>query len=85
MPKTTFTDAYKEMLGLLIAARKAAGVTQVELSERLGKPQSWVSNVERGHRRVDVIEFCGISRALGSNPLTLFGLLVERLPAKLVI
>lgn len=85
MPKTTFTDAYKEMLDLLTAARRAAGVTQVDLSERLGKPQSWVSNVERGHRRVDVIEFCAIARALGSNPLTLFGLLVERLPSRLTI
>ena len=85
MPKTTFTDAYKAMLELIVAARRNAGVTQVELSERLGKPQSWVSNVERGHRRVDVIEFCAIARAVGSNPMTLFGLLVERLPAKLVI
>ena len=85
MPKTTFTDAYKEMLDLLIAARRQAGVTQVELSERLGKPQSWVSNVERGHRRVDVIEFCAIARAVGANPQTVFGLLIERLPDKLVI
>ena len=85
MPKTTFTDSYKEMLAILIAARRSAGVTQVELSERLGKPQSWVSNVERGLRRVDVIEFCAIARALGSNPGNLFGLLMERLPAKLVI
>jgi transcriptional regulator with XRE-family HTH domain len=85
MPKTTFTDSYREMLAILVAARRSAGLTQIELSARLGKPQSWVSNVERGHRRVDVIEFCAIARALGSNPTTLFGLLIERLPAKLVI
>jgi predicted transcriptional regulator len=55
MPKSTFTDGYASMLAILIALRKSVGVTQVTLSKCLGKPQPFVSNVERGVRRIDVI------------------------------
>ena len=48
--------------------RKAAGISQVELAEKLGKPQSLVSKVERGKRRLDVIEFCQVAEALGHDP-----------------
>ena len=80
MPKSTFTDSYKTMIDLLLAARRSAGVTQVELSKRLGKPQPFISNVERGVRRLDVIEFYAIARALGADPLELFSELVSALP-----
>lgn len=45
-------------------ARTAANVTQVELAERLGRPQSFVAKVEGGDRRLDVIEFLQIAVAL---------------------
>ena len=32
------------------------GMTQVELADQLGVPQSWVSNVESGSRRLDIVE-----------------------------
>ena len=85
MPKSTFTDAYKTMIEMLLAKRRAAGVTQVELSKRLGKPQPFISNVERGIRRLDVVEFYAIARALGVIPLELFAELVESLPKKVRI
>lgn len=40
------------------------GLTQAELSARLGKPQSFVSKYERGERRLDVVEFVEIAREL---------------------
>lgn len=46
----------------LRAARKASGLTQVELAELLGETQSFVSKCERGERRLDIVEvrtFCG--------------------------
>ena len=49
---------------LLVEARKAAGLTQVELAAQLQRPQSYVSKVERGERRLDVIEFLEVARAL---------------------
>lgn len=54
----------------MASVRKAAGITQVELAERLGKPQSFASKVERGERRLDVIEFCQVAEALGHDPAT---------------
>lgn len=66
--KTIHTAAYQRFLLLLVKARKEAGLTQQELSERLGRPQSYVSKFERGERRLDVIEFLEIARSLGSDP-----------------
>ena len=49
---------------MMIAARQEAGLTQQQLADTLGKPQSYVSKYERGERRLDVIEFLEISSAL---------------------
>jgi transcriptional regulator with XRE-family HTH domain len=85
MPKSVFTDAYAEFLSALVAARKAEGVTQVQLSEMLGKPQPWVSKYERGIRRVDVIEFYAIARALKRDPVDLFKDVTRKLPKSVAI
>lgn len=68
MPSSVFTQRHQEFIQFLVETRKAAGVTQVQLAERLGRPQSFVSKVERGERRLDVIEFCQVSEALGQDP-----------------
>lgn len=85
MPKSVFTDAYRLFLQMLVAARKEAGVTQVELAERLGRRQTFISAFERGERRLDVIEFYAIAVALGYDPTTLFGSIAKELPAKVEI
>lgn len=71
MPSSIFTQRHQEFIAFIASVRKAADITQVELAERLGKPQSFVSKVERGERRLDVIEFCQLAEALGRNPATL--------------
>lgn len=71
MPSSIFTQRHQEFIAFVASARKAEGVTQVELAEKLGKPQSFVSKVERGERRLDVIEFCQVAEALGLNPAKL--------------
>lgn len=85
MPKSVFTDAYASLLDVLVALRKKEGLTQVELSRRLGKPQPFISYVERGERRVDVIEFYAIVRALGADPVEVFERLVRKLPKRVEI
>ena len=50
---------------LLIDLRTAAGLTQVALAERLEWEQTHVSRVERGVRRLDVLELRRWVRALG--------------------
>lgn len=85
MPPSAFTGAYKTFLRALIAARKEAGVTQVELAERLGKPQPFISKVEKGVRRIDVIEFYAIARALRLDPVEFFARVVKSLPKSVSI
>lgn len=68
MVKSVFTDEYETFLGALIAERKAVGLTQQDLANRLNKPQSFVSKYERGERRLDVVEFLAVVRAIGVDP-----------------
>lgn len=49
----------------LIAARKKAGLTQEQLAERLGRPQSFVAKYEVGERFVDAVELVAIARMIG--------------------
>jgi transcriptional regulator with XRE-family HTH domain len=66
---TVGIDEQAKLRGHFIQARKSAGLTQVGLADRLGRPQSFVSKYERGERRLDVIEFCEVCRALGVDPV----------------
>lgn len=56
---------------LLKAARQEAGLTQVQVARKLRKPQSFVSYIERGQRRVDFIELLELADLYG-KPLTFF-------------
>lgn len=85
MPKSVFTDAYASFRATLIAARKEARVSQIELAERLGLTQSQISQIERGIRRVDVIEFYAIARALRVDPTQLFDMVAKQLPMRVEI
>ncbi len=66
--KPVFTAEYVAFLQTLISARKTAGMTQQEVADRLHKPQSFVSKYERRERRLDVIEFVKIAKAIGVDP-----------------
>lgn len=68
MTKSVFSEQYERFKQLLVEARKKAGLTQVELAERLSRPQSYVSKYERGERRLDVIEFLNVAEAIGIEP-----------------
>lgn len=72
MPKSVFTDAYAALIKVLVEARLSAGITQVQLASALEKPQSFVSKIERGERRIDLVEFCAVADALGADRDRLF-------------
>jgi len=62
IPHPLNSNDYSTLVSLLRAARKEAGLTQVELAARLGVEQSLISKIERRERRLDVAElriFCG--------------------------
>lgn len=52
---------------VLIEARNAAGLTQKDLARLLGRTQTFVSNYERGERKIGVVEFVLIARMLGAD------------------
>jgi len=66
-------EAHKRFRELLIVARNDAGITQAELAGRLRRPQSFVSKYERGERRLDVVEFGDVAKALGIDPVRFLG------------
>ncbi len=69
MPKSVFTAKYERFRLLLVAARKAAELSQADLAKKLKRPQSFVSKYERGERRLDVIEFEQVADALGIHAI----------------
>ena len=69
---------YKAVGAALAAARERSGLTQVQLARLLRKPQSFVSNYERGQRRIDVLELLRIVEALKDNPRRVFADILSR-------
>lgn len=61
-------ERYKALILSLVEARKAAGWTQIAFADRLGRVQQFVSRYETGERRLDVVEFCDVARALSLDP-----------------
>jgi transcriptional regulator with XRE-family HTH domain len=65
MQKSIYTQQHQRLRELLIEARRKAGLTQAQVAERLGKPQSFVAKYEGGERRLDVIEFLAVAKVVG--------------------
>jgi transcriptional regulator with XRE-family HTH domain len=72
MQKSLKSTEYERLIALLVAVRKKADVRQQALAKKLGKPQSFVAKYEGGERRIDLVEFIAIVRALGGDPVRLF-------------
>jgi transcriptional regulator with XRE-family HTH domain len=70
--KSQHSPAYRPLMALLRALREEAELTQRDLGELLGKPQSWIHNCEVGNRRVDVAEFAAWATACGVEPPAAF-------------
>ena len=53
---------------MLAELRVAAGLRQVDLANKLGVYQSWVTHMESGQRRIDVVELIELSKVIGFDP-----------------
>jgi len=62
---------YYHFLGRLKQARLDASLTQVEVARKIDRPQSFISKIETGERRVDIIELSELAR-LYRKPLEFF-------------
>lgn len=85
MSKSAFSDAHQILVGQLTAARKQSGLKQEELAGLIGKDQSYISNIERGQRRVDVVEFIVLARAMSVDPIILLQAVIAQIPDQLAI
>ncbi len=65
MDKSVFTAEYGLLLRCLRELRVRQSVTQVDLAQRLGETQSWVSKCERGEHRLDMVELRTFCLAIG--------------------
>lgn len=65
MEKSIHTSEQKKLQRLLRQIRRGKGLRQADLAKILGKPQSFVSNYERGERRLDLLELRQICTAVG--------------------
>jgi len=58
---------YQILVERLRQAREKSGLTQDEVAGELGKPQSFVSKVENGERRIDPVELCYFAALYGKS------------------
>ena len=80
MPRTAHSDAYARVIDGLVALRKRHGVSQVTLAHRLGKTQQFISYVETRRRRIDIVEWLTIVRAIGADPAQAFRTALVNVP-----
>lgn len=72
MARSIYADAHKAVVAALIDARRSKKLRQEDLASRVERDQSYISNIERGQRRVDLVEFFELSNAIGVDPVALF-------------
>ena len=65
MEKSQHSNAYKRLTAALRKAREDAQLTQAEVAERLGLYASFVSKVESGERRIEVVELAQFCKLYG--------------------
>jgi transcriptional regulator with XRE-family HTH domain len=65
MRKSRYTKKYEQLLTALRQARRNAGLTQTQVGRKFGAHASFVSKIESGERRIDVIELADLCRAYG--------------------
>ena len=66
--KAKLADELVVLGNVLVRARERAGLKQSEVAARLALPASYLSKVENGTRRLDVIELIRIAQAMDSDP-----------------
>jgi transcriptional regulator with XRE-family HTH domain len=80
LAKTRRSKRYKALIGLLVARREVAGMTQSDLAARLGKSKSFVARLESGQRRITVVEFMTLAKILRFDPYKVISTLEKTAP-----
>lgn len=67
MEKSIYSAEYQQVCDLLRQLRREAGLTQVQVVEALGVPQSFVSRYESGQRRLDIVELRHVMKVINAT------------------
>ena len=70
--KTLRSRENDALIELVVNTREKAEMTQRDLAAALKRPRSFVSRIESGERRLDVVEFIAVAKALKVDPIDLF-------------
>jgi transcriptional regulator with XRE-family HTH domain len=70
MEKSLYSENQKKLQSLLREVRENADLRQEDVAATLDVPQSFVSKIESGERRLDILELRAVCEALG---ITLVG------------
>jgi transcriptional regulator with XRE-family HTH domain len=65
LSRTLGSSRHKALIEFIIKERNDADLTQVQVAKRLKRYQSYVTLIETGQRRIDVVEFMDIADAIG--------------------
>lgn len=68
MVKVIATKQQNALVELIRCKRRQAGLSQVEVAQKVGERQQWVALVEAGQRRISVVEFIALADAIGFDP-----------------
>ena len=68
MPGSLGSIRYNTFIEIMKRTRLEADMTQQAVADALKAQQSYVAKFERGERRLDVIEFIDLAKALGADP-----------------
>ena len=69
LTKSLYTKEWEVLLELLRDLREKKEWTQEQLSKKLGRPQSTVSKIEAGERKLDVVQFIDYLQILEADPV----------------
>ena len=56
MSESIYSKDHKDLIERLKKARREAGIDQVDVAKKLGKSQSYLSKIESGQRKIDVVQ-----------------------------
>jgi transcriptional regulator with XRE-family HTH domain len=83
--KWVTSPSYKAAIGKIVDARKKTGMSQATLADALEQHPSWVAKVEQLERRLDILEFIAVARALGLSEVDLLKSVAAGLPRRIDI
>lgn len=63
--KTIYTKEYRILLRMLKSKRQQKRISQENMAKKIGVPQSFISKIESGERRIDVMELFHYCEVLG--------------------